>query len=300
MDKGGGVVVEVDNQDFFDALVPGHLRGFLDQRVCDAVIRRTIDEWLKAGVLGTDPASGLVRIAVAGLHRGRGRSRAEDVGEGVVADHAGPTWCIRRPMTRATSLSRSILGLVLCLALVLAACGDGGGNAGGADAASADADASSKPDAPISGSCTETGAGAVNGTVDGVSIEPVTAWYREGEGEFAGFSGIVLDERSAMCFEVPSGPGEALVFVFCDTPVTEGEYTLVVEQNFPQEPCPGQRIALAVVEDADGTDLAESVAGTVTISSATGCLDGIFSATFNDDGRSTVTGSFSAVLCSGR
>ncbi len=51
MKMGGGVVLEVDIQGFFDALVPGHLRNFLDQRVCDGVIRRMIDKWLKAGVL---------------------------------------------------------------------------------------------------------------------------------------------------------------------------------------------------------------------------------------------------------
>jgi len=28
-----------------------HLRGFLDQRVRDGVLRRAIDKWLKAGVL---------------------------------------------------------------------------------------------------------------------------------------------------------------------------------------------------------------------------------------------------------
>jgi RNA-directed DNA polymerase len=47
----GGWVVEVDIKSFFDGLVHGHLRGFLDQRVCDGVLRRAIDKWLKAGVL---------------------------------------------------------------------------------------------------------------------------------------------------------------------------------------------------------------------------------------------------------
>lgn len=36
---------------FFDKIVHGHLRSFLDKRVRDGVIRRTIDKWLKAGVL---------------------------------------------------------------------------------------------------------------------------------------------------------------------------------------------------------------------------------------------------------
>jgi RNA-directed DNA polymerase len=48
---GGGWVLEVDIKSFFDTLDHGHLRSFLDQRVRDGVLRRTIDKWLKAGVL---------------------------------------------------------------------------------------------------------------------------------------------------------------------------------------------------------------------------------------------------------
>ena len=48
---GGGWVIDLDIQGFFDALDHRHLRGFLDQRVRDGVLRRTIDKWLKAGVL---------------------------------------------------------------------------------------------------------------------------------------------------------------------------------------------------------------------------------------------------------
>jgi group II intron reverse transcriptase/maturase len=47
----GGWVLEADIQGFFDNLDPVHLRSFLDQRVRDGVLRRTIDKWLKAGVL---------------------------------------------------------------------------------------------------------------------------------------------------------------------------------------------------------------------------------------------------------
>jgi group II intron reverse transcriptase/maturase len=47
----GGWVVEVDIRSFFDNVDHGHLRGFLDQRVRDGVLRRAIDKWLKAGVL---------------------------------------------------------------------------------------------------------------------------------------------------------------------------------------------------------------------------------------------------------
>jgi group II intron reverse transcriptase/maturase len=51
MQISGGVVLELDVKAFYDTLVPAHLRTFLDQRVRDGVIRRTIDKWLKAGVL---------------------------------------------------------------------------------------------------------------------------------------------------------------------------------------------------------------------------------------------------------
>ena len=48
---GGGWVIDLDIQGFFDALDHSHLRRFLDQRVRDGVLRRAIDKWLKAGVL---------------------------------------------------------------------------------------------------------------------------------------------------------------------------------------------------------------------------------------------------------
>jgi RNA-directed DNA polymerase len=51
MKMGGGWVYEVDIQSFFEELDYGHLRTFLDRRVRDGVLRRTIDKWLKAGVM---------------------------------------------------------------------------------------------------------------------------------------------------------------------------------------------------------------------------------------------------------
>jgi len=48
---GGGWVLEVDIRAFFDTLNHGELRGFLDKRVSDGVLRRAIDKWLKAGVM---------------------------------------------------------------------------------------------------------------------------------------------------------------------------------------------------------------------------------------------------------
>ena len=63
---GGGWVIDLDIQGFFDALDHGHLRGFLDQRVRDGVLRRAIDKWLKAGVF----EDGQVRRSVLGTPQG--------------------------------------------------------------------------------------------------------------------------------------------------------------------------------------------------------------------------------------
>ena len=48
---GGGYVIELDIQAFFDNLDKGILRGFLQQRIGDGVILRLINKWLKAGVM---------------------------------------------------------------------------------------------------------------------------------------------------------------------------------------------------------------------------------------------------------
>lgn len=51
MAMNGGWVVEVDIESFFDSIDHDHLRSFLDRRVTDGVLRRTIHKWLRAGVL---------------------------------------------------------------------------------------------------------------------------------------------------------------------------------------------------------------------------------------------------------
>jgi group II intron reverse transcriptase/maturase len=51
MAMGGGWIVEVDIQKFFDTLDHRRLRELLDRRVRDGVLRRLIDKWLKAGVM---------------------------------------------------------------------------------------------------------------------------------------------------------------------------------------------------------------------------------------------------------
>jgi len=66
MSVRGGWVLEADISSFFDTLDHKVLRGFLDQRVRDGVIRRMIDKWLKAGVL----EEGQLRRAADGTPQG--------------------------------------------------------------------------------------------------------------------------------------------------------------------------------------------------------------------------------------
>lgn len=51
MAMGGGWIIDLDIQSFFDDVDWAHLRSFLDRRVRDGVIRRVIGKWLNAGVL---------------------------------------------------------------------------------------------------------------------------------------------------------------------------------------------------------------------------------------------------------
>jgi RNA-directed DNA polymerase len=62
----GGWVLELDIKSFFDTMVHEHLRSFLDRRVRDGVLRRTINKWLKAGVL----EAGELRYEDAGTPQG--------------------------------------------------------------------------------------------------------------------------------------------------------------------------------------------------------------------------------------
>jgi group II intron reverse transcriptase/maturase len=51
MEMGGGWIIHLDIESFFDEVNWSHLRSFLDQRVRDGVIRRAIGKWLNAGVM---------------------------------------------------------------------------------------------------------------------------------------------------------------------------------------------------------------------------------------------------------
>ncbi len=51
MRMGGGWILEVDIQKFFDTLDHGHLRELLQRRVRDGVLLRLVGKWLNAGVM---------------------------------------------------------------------------------------------------------------------------------------------------------------------------------------------------------------------------------------------------------
>ncbi len=66
METGQRWVIDADISKYFDSIDHGHLRGFLDLRIRDGVIRRMIDKWLKAGVL----EQGILSRTVAGTPQG--------------------------------------------------------------------------------------------------------------------------------------------------------------------------------------------------------------------------------------
>jgi group II intron reverse transcriptase/maturase len=51
MEIGGGWIIDLDIQSFFDDVDRAQLRHFLDQRVRDGVIRRALGKWMNAGVM---------------------------------------------------------------------------------------------------------------------------------------------------------------------------------------------------------------------------------------------------------
>lgn len=66
MQQGGGWVIEVDLQRFFDTLDRAQLRAFVGRRVRDGVVLRLIGQWLNAGVL----EAGTVTYPEAGTPQG--------------------------------------------------------------------------------------------------------------------------------------------------------------------------------------------------------------------------------------
>ncbi|GAC1663578.1 MAG: group II intron reverse transcriptase/maturase [Candidatus Dormibacteraceae bacterium] len=77
MERGGGWVLEIDIQKFFDTLDHHHLREILRRRVRDGVLLRLIGKWLKAGVLeggemsrpdGGTPQGGVISPLLANIY----------------------------------------------------------------------------------------------------------------------------------------------------------------------------------------------------------------------------------------
>ncbi len=168
------------------------------------------------------------------------------------------------------------------LLLVAAACGgdDDGGQA--ADAGPPDAGA---------GACGAAGSGEVMGETAGETVDPIaTAFYTIDELA----ARIVLDEQLPVCMMEPNGPGERVAIGICDPELSAGEYTVVSGEDYPGN-CPGERLAVAAIEDAVGNFLAISTSGTVTIDEVGDCLTGSFAITYDDD--SDQTGSFDALAC---
>jgi RNA-directed DNA polymerase len=51
MDANGGFIIRIDIRKFFDNVDKAKLREMIRQRICDGVLLKLIDKWLKAGVM---------------------------------------------------------------------------------------------------------------------------------------------------------------------------------------------------------------------------------------------------------
>ena len=66
MGLGGGWIIDLDIRRYFESIDHDQLRGVLDQRVRDGVIRRALGKWMNAGVM----ESGIVEYPTAGTPQG--------------------------------------------------------------------------------------------------------------------------------------------------------------------------------------------------------------------------------------
>ncbi|MDX2094017.1 MAG: hypothetical protein SFX73_39670 [Kofleriaceae bacterium] len=135
-----------------------------------------------------------------------------------------------------------------------------------------------------------------DGFADGESMvagAPLGPFVRAGQlatssRRFALTHAFVLDETPGACGTAPA-EGRRLVIAFCEQP-TETDYAIVPESLFS---C-GAGEALAVVEEANGTDVVKANAGTVAITSAGVCIAGTYALTFGGD---MLEGSFDVAVC---
>ena len=175
-------------------------------------------------------------------------------------------------------------------------CGSDDDGGDGGDSTSVDGgqsiDGSSAEDASAL-ECGAHGEGSTAGTVGGETVSPVSSAYTlvaEGLGR-----AIAISEETVSC-PIEGSAGERVVLLFCDPNMTTGEYTVLSEQAFPDATCPGEKTAMAVIEDnMTGGDIEDSVSGTITIDGLGDCLSGSFDIAFTDD--NTMTGQFAAVSC---
>ena len=105
MEQGLRWVVDVDISKYFDTIDHAHLRGFLDQRVTDGVVRRMIDKWLKAGVLekgvlrrttGGTPQGGVISPLLANIYLHYVLDRWFETRGAAATEGAVPTGPLRR------------------------------------------------------------------------------------------------------------------------------------------------------------------------------------------------------------
>jgi hypothetical protein len=155
-----------------------------------------------------------------------------------------------------------------------------------ADAAAGDAaHLDAAVDAPPVNACGAPG--AVNGMVMGQSISPVMRAFQLTTSQGVV---IVLDEVGGTCGTATT-TGEHLALIFCAAPAV-GAHSVATEQGFM---CPGNN-AFGLVEQNGSHDFAESIGGSVTISSvSSACVNGTF--TIDYANAEKLTGSFNAQIC---
>jgi hypothetical protein len=193
--------------------------------------------------------------------------------------------------------------LGLAMTLILAGCGgddDGAGDAGaGADASStSDAgggDDAAPADAAPNGDATPPGQGSavIEGTIDGETVEPQSAWYTSFPLGDAFVLGMPEDGR--VCDAISVGEGLTAFIDFSCGAARDIDYPVIDDVTTPCDP--EKPHAFVRVEGVDGP-VAELVAeaGPVTVDTIDDTeVVGTFTASFGPEGL--LSGSFNASVC---